>query len=105
MVSWEINPATGAPPYVITALFRNAILIDGVNYAFRVFLTTTTLSCDMGSTTGSNNPITAASLLTSGRAVFTSAVPVGSCRSYTGAIYDLVNGTYISVKTVWVSNL
>lgn len=103
-MAFDVTPADGAGPYNFTATIASAMFIDNEEYSISLRSSEAVGSCPAQGTS-TPSAAGAAALLTNGVFVTTASVPIGSCRSYTLSIRDIVNDTVISSETVQISNI
>lgn len=105
MAGWSVNPTSGSPPYIASAVFVNKESLDGVNYAFEVRTVNTTGSCRVDVLYAPIQVGIATAILSNGFYVSNAGVIAGVCRTWSASIRDLSTGQVIQTENVYVSNL
>lgn len=105
LVSWVVSPSTGVAPYVLTAVFNNKELLDGVNYRLESAIVDNVGSCVTNINAGVNDQARANTILATNGLTAMQTVNTGSCRAFILRIRDIPNNTIIQGLIAHVDNV
>ena len=104
-MAFSVAPTSGAPPYLLSAVIDKSAFVDNVYYRATLRASTSAGSCPLIGVENIFSQTQINTLVTTGNLSASSAVPSGSCRTFTLQLLRVLDNSVVASSSVYVNNV